>query len=792
MDAGWDDIQEHVDAAIVALPTELREAVVAHYIGRKTHGGVAAELGITRRAVSYRIERGVAAIRKELARSGVVLSAAALASLFAAESSAAPLSLKATLGKLAIAAGPAPAGGGATAGGSLLGSLLLMKSKAFVAIGFLVLVATGIFFVLTREVDEPPVEVGETETVAPPEEPALESLPMPVVASDDEDQSTIEEDSAPTLEELLALSRAELERALENYPPIADPDQHASVSGLVLDQDGYPISGAAISLVPTQHWGRLPGAGEMARTAVSAADGAYHIDGIENGGFFWVSAARAGYATLARGTSKEGPLNVEPGMKATVDFTLEAGLTLRGRVLTAAGVPVPEALVQCVGISGPSTGGFDGGRGGRTGPDGHFTLGFPEEERGFVTSVRVQSARHGGATFPSVWIQDDHPVELKLSAPSIIQGTVKNSDGEVVPGARMNFFASTAIEFAADDGGSGRRTVFGGHFIGVSDSHGQFATEVDAGLDFEVEIRVAGYHVGEKRDEISELEAGETREYNPVLDANAITVSAEIVGQQSGEPVRSYLPVNAIAMRDGKPVGYSIPGSPSAIHIALPPEPGEYTFQARYMYDSNLSGDLSKPYDLEPGDEIDIELNVPDPQSFTVRALDPNGRPVAGAWVHFTSESWGDSHTPYQTNNDGRLDAPIVIAPEIGARFYLTATGYAPAWGLVYEDQSPGTVHPEETFVLWPGAGLEGDVVDGEGEALSNEALTVGVSNNTGQAWTFEVSTDGAGHFTIVDQVPADTVDVVISAADGDGAWSSEQQRLEANAITGLGRISLK
>jgi len=793
VEAGWDDIQEYVDGAIEALPKELREAVVAHYIGRKTHGEVAVELGITRRAVSYRIERGVAAIRKELARSGVVLSAAALGPLFAAESSAAPLSLKATLGKLAIAAGPAPVGGGPIAGGSLLGSLMLMNTKTIATTGLLVLVATGIFFALTRaprESAEPPAQAGESEIVAVADEPTVGSMPEPLTNPDDEGVSEADGEATPTLEDLLALSRTELEKALEHYPPIEDPVQHASVSGVVLDQDGYAVSGAAITLVPVHYWGKLPGAGELARTTVSGSDGAYRIEGIASGGPYWVCASKPGFGTASRGASRETSIDIKAGTSATVDFTMQTGPSVHGRVLTNTGKPVPNALVHCVSFAGPRSMGIDERRAAKTDAQGQFALGFREDERGFVTTLRVQSAKHGAATFPEVLVQDGHTVDLRLTAPAVVRGTVKKRSGEVVAGARLNFYARKNIEIEREDGSGWGNPIFGGYFIAVADEAGRFATELDAGMDYDAEVKVAVFHGSQKRDEIAALVAGETRAYNPVLESNTINVRATIVGQQSGEPFESYVPVVAVAIRDGEEVGYSEQDGVDAVRFALQPEPGEYTFQARYMFNREMAGDHSKPYQLDGGDEIEIDLNVPDPQSFTLRAVEPQGSPVAGGWVRFTTEDSGTYNPHIQTNAEGRLDKPLIIAPEMGARLYLELGGYAAAWAPVFDDQSPGTVHPEVTLVLWPGAGFEGDLVGQDGQPLAETPLTLTVTNLTGQTWPLETTTDANGHFTVVDGAPADVVEVTITSRGGADAWVTGEVRLRANAITGLGELT--
>jgi RNA polymerase sigma factor (sigma-70 family) len=68
---GWDDIYELVDEAVAALPDKQRDVVVAHYLEGKTHDAIARELGISRPAVTQRVQAGVVGIRAALGKRGV-------------------------------------------------------------------------------------------------------------------------------------------------------------------------------------------------------------------------------------------------------------------------------------------------------------------------------------------------------------------------------------------------------------------------------------------------------------------------------------------------------------------------------------------------------------------------------------------------------------------------------------------------------------------------------------------------------------------------------------------------
>ena len=101
----WHDIYEHLDQAIEDLPDELRIPVVAHFLQGESHAAIAERLGLSRRGVTHRIGKGLELIRKAFKRRGVLVGTAALAALIKGSSAvAAPSTLAAAIGKLAIAA----------------------------------------------------------------------------------------------------------------------------------------------------------------------------------------------------------------------------------------------------------------------------------------------------------------------------------------------------------------------------------------------------------------------------------------------------------------------------------------------------------------------------------------------------------------------------------------------------------------------------------------------------------------------------------------------------------------
>jgi hypothetical protein len=254
----------------------------------------------------------------------------------------------------------------------------------------------------------------------------------------------------------------------------------------------------------------------------------------------------------------------------------------------------------------------------------------------------------------------------------------------------------------------------------------------------------------------------------------------------------------------------------STFSLSLPLAEGRYQLQARYEFNNFAAGPRSEPVALLSDGKNYVELVVPDPQVFTFRAVDGNGNPVEGARVNVMRSTIGNFQIGKLTNADGRLNGPIILPPDLGARIWLEKPGYAPAWGAIHENQSAGTVHPEDVIVLNASAGFEGDLTDAEGNPIANAELSVTLTSASAQSWPLETTTDGDGHFTVVDRAPAEIVDIeitlkpqdtqvefrvgndVISLPGAEGrkpsepelwVWTAEQVALEADTIADLGSL---
>jgi RNA polymerase sigma factor (sigma-70 family) len=137
-----EEIKDEVDQAIDKLPDDLRVPLVLHFLQGTPQTAIAEDLGVTQQAVSLRIKKAVERLRRHLGPAGAGLTAAGLAALLGAGSAeAAPGTLIASLGRIALAGVPPspPAGVGA----AVLGHAAAMSAGTKTVCVLAVCVAVG-------------------------------------------------------------------------------------------------------------------------------------------------------------------------------------------------------------------------------------------------------------------------------------------------------------------------------------------------------------------------------------------------------------------------------------------------------------------------------------------------------------------------------------------------------------------------------------------------------------------------------------------------------------------------
>src|SRR4029450_6443196 len=105
-----DELTEHIDECIARLPDDLREVIVLHFLERRTQEAVAADLRVSRQTVTYRIAKGVERLRFLLGKRTFAVTGASLSAFLGSSMvEAAPPSVLASLGRLALAGPSTPA-----------------------------------------------------------------------------------------------------------------------------------------------------------------------------------------------------------------------------------------------------------------------------------------------------------------------------------------------------------------------------------------------------------------------------------------------------------------------------------------------------------------------------------------------------------------------------------------------------------------------------------------------------------------------------------------------------------
>ena len=285
----------------------------------------------------------------------------------------------------------------------------------------------------------------------------------------------------------LSLREVEIPAGVERHelPPI-EPARGVAVRGVVVDEAGHPVEGAAIS----GNWGMTEAGASLSAVigATSGRDGTFRLEGIHPGAAVTqLSARRRSLATAAHATAKAG--QAEP---VTLRVSEARTVALAGRVVDPAGRPVPDALVVVWhktphGDGSGSYGGpvsFDEMPEIRTAADGTFRT--PKELRRDIEyhaevtasgmlpgrTGRIRIGETGEARFSDL-------VLGRRRRQRALSGRVLNRRGAAVAGA----------EITSSGDGPGRARV-------ETDAEGRFRLEGVAGESVLVFAQVEGFRPG--------------------------------------------------------------------------------------------------------------------------------------------------------------------------------------------------------------------------------------------------------------------------------------------------------
>ena len=102
----WTVLSPHIDEALAQLPEDTRILLTEHFLNGKSQRQLAKETKTSTATICRRIKAGLIELRTQLGKAGYIVSATALTSLFASQTTqAAPSALNFQLGKMAMVSG---------------------------------------------------------------------------------------------------------------------------------------------------------------------------------------------------------------------------------------------------------------------------------------------------------------------------------------------------------------------------------------------------------------------------------------------------------------------------------------------------------------------------------------------------------------------------------------------------------------------------------------------------------------------------------------------------------------
>ncbi|HTY42350.1 MAG TPA: carboxypeptidase regulatory-like domain-containing protein [Thermoanaerobaculia bacterium] len=518
----------------------------------------------------------------------------------------------------------------------------------------------------------------------------------------------------------------------------------ASIAGRVVDAQGKPVPGAAVTLEPSRGGrgrfaafaagSRGPRAGMTARTG---PDGSFRLDGLPaiTSGAPLV-ATHAGYAPAER-----PGVTLKPGQTlANVVLVLPAGLSVKGRVVDAASQPVSGAEIRVA----PSQG---QGRGpGRflrppaapstpnavSAADGTFTVAGLAAGAYDVTashdgfSPRTAAALPAPAKLPTGW----PPIVLARGA--AITGVVHDDQGAPIPGASVS---------ALGEGLDPRQTN--------TDGSGAFRLDdLVKGRPLMLAANAPGY--GFTSRSVTAPAEGIT-----VVLGKTGTIRGRVVDAATGAPVTTFSVGASPAARGRRGPGV-FGGAPSQAQYS---EDGTFevtvapgTWNVRAAADGYRPADIAN-LDVDAGQTKEgVEIALKRGGGLTGHVTDTRGNPVSGASIACCDAAsarpgaafGGDGSGPTATS-DGDGHFALDGLPDGHATLTVTHPDYV----TTSRDVDPAAT-ADVVIQVSSGAEISGTVVSSDaGQAVPGASVTLNPEGDSGTAVgaSQTAQSDGGGGF---------------------------------------------
>ena len=836
------ELREMVRRKVDELPPKTREAVYLYYFEEKSLKEIAAYVGKSPNAVARLLKYGRRLLKDKLWDE----AADSIRDMRPKEKSVVAACAAIPLGKAPWCATGGVAAAAAGAGTiAELGGVLTMSTKPVVSTIAVVAVVLSGLFVWSPWANEQSAGPEDIDLISRAGllaleslEPQTESVPAASETPEDEEQSAGTEEARGGDQ---VQPPEEMEEPLEE-----DAAEYASVSGRVINDEGYPFEGANIRLeIISDEFGHNIMA---AYGTITGGEGTYEIAGIETFGDAFAYASAQGHVMQkARG------LNVSPGIRLDgVDFTLPKGAHfVAGRVVSESRDPIPGASVNLryYGYSEQSIAGTaeTGATGGTitsqanfvfatTNDDGHFEVAVPDEG---LCDFTVKKEGYGTGFFAQVPTGTDNALFV-LRSYGAITGAVTRADGSPVEGIEVEVtgeafpggltptrsaiqaFSILPRTAVTDQNGSYEANDLGEDYFYTLTVRDPAAGEVEEPGDTEALGSIehiarlmyeeeSGYEPGALTKRGVRVVAGQTTSgVDFILGAtDAAAIYGRVTDTTSGMPVYP-LEVSAQPANPNSPFSAYQGGAMSTdsdgfyritLNIDRP-----YQFRVMWRYINNGGGEAPREdaevvvLELGPGDEEEINFTVDAPITVPMLFVDKNTQPLdsigAGVCRAGSGGGWGsllvsglDGRVTYYGMSPGRMYQAV------GRKNDRVIGKSEPFSG------QPGETVPEVQVVCLNSGGIEGQIVYPDGQPAVNE--TIMCVALTGDSPEMSGDTDIAeadGAFCILQALPEGTYPKIILLCQPQGDEQPEEvlmatlENVEiiADGVTNVGTIALE
>ncbi len=580
------------------------------------------------------------------------------------------------------------------------------------------------------------------------------------------------------------------------------------ITGTVETAGGDPIADAEVLAVPESE------NGEVVET-LTDADGTYTLDGLESGEY--VLAFSGGDQNFAleyyddhAAFEDADPVRVTAGaVTAGIDAALAAGGRITGKVTTASGDPVADAVVDAVpagdGAIVEVTTGADGTYDIFGLATGDYAVRFSgPDDSNLATEYYNDKATLESADEVHVTVGATTPnVDAALATGAAIRGTVTDADGNPLANAEVAAFPPGAGEpHVATADGAGEYIVRG---LAAADYTVQFNAPFGSAAVTEYYNDKTSFDAADR----VTTTAGETR---TGIDAS-LAAGARITGRvtsDAGNPLTGApviaTPVGggdnffATTGDDGDYDLARLPAGAYNVQFQSPPGAG---FTSEYYSDKPTRAEAD-PVDVIAGattEDIDASLATGGALAGTV--TDADGAPIRGARVSASPVDGGPGGQSASTDTNGRFTiaglAPgsyrLSYRGPVGSDFVTRFYDGKATLGA----SDPVAVEAGETTaaldaVLPRGGRIGGRITDAGGAAIAGAAVTVTPADGSGVGGFAGTAADGTytvaglveGAYEVEVEGPYDS-DYVPRSLEGTVAVTAGQTTPGVDAVLAAG-----